>query len=340
MNTKCFIAPYVQSFFQDYLARQRGLSQNTVLSYRDCLKLLLGFVFEKTGIPVDKLSIIDFKVAEISAFLDHLENIRGNSTQTRNYRLAAIHAFFRFVGSQNPMVLAQCQQICSIPVKRTAHKAIQYLEYEELRAILDCVDRDSKNGLRDYAIFLFMYNTGARVQEVVNLREDDIRFITPQQVRLTGKGRKERACPLWHETVVALQNYLQKKGSDLPQDQMVFLNSNGVPITRFGIRYLLRCYADKAIKSCPSLKNKTITPHTMRHTTAMHLLQSGNDIFVIKDWLGHASVETTHGYVEINMKMKRAALETCQVPSLNSTAKRQAKWMEPDILRWLDDLSQ
>ena len=184
-----------------------------------------------------------------------------------------------------------------------------------------------------------LYNTGARAQEIVDLRIDKLRFEKPYQVKLLGKGRKERACPLWPETVQALQNYIERRESSATVCPSLFLNTNGKPITRFGLRYIIRQYAEKAGEACASIKTKKISPHTVRHTTAMHLLQAGNDISVIKDWMGHADLNTTHGYVEIDMKMKRKVLEGLQPPKAKTPAKGQPKWLKPGILKWLDDLS-
>lgn len=340
MNATHPIAPWVQGFFHQYLAAQRGLSLNTILSYRDSLKLFLRFVSERVGKPVDQLSVEDFDRKLTAAFLDHLEASRGNSTPTRNQRLAALRAFFRYVAGQEPLVLARCQQICEIPTKRTPHQTMEYLEDQEMSAVLESVDRHSRHGLRDYALLMFLYNTGARVQEIVDLKIPDVRLQAPRQVKLTGKGRKERLCPLWPETAEALENYLHHREVDAGEVSSLFLNANGKPITRFGIRYIVRRYGAKAAQVCPSMKNKKINPHCIRHTTALHLLQSGNDIAVIKDWLGHADVNTTHGYVEIDMKMKRKALEGCQPPKLKTGPKHRPPWLKPGILRWLDELSK
>lgn len=340
MNAPHPLARFLQGFFHDYLAAQRGLSPNTTFSYRDALKLLLRFGSDRTGKPVDQLALEDVDDKMVLAFLDDLETTHGNSTATRNNRLAALRTFMRYVAYQDPVLLPQCQRICALPTKRTEHKTMEYLEDQEIGALLKRVDLRSRHGFRDYALLLFLYNTGARVQEVVDLKMEDLRLEAPFQVKLTGKGRKERVCPLWPETVAAFQDYLHgqaREGSPAPS---VFLNANGRPLTRFGIRYLVRRDVTLTEETCPSLKCKKISPHSIRHTTAMHLLQAGNDLSVVKDWLGHADLNTTHAYVEINMKMKRKALEASQPPARRALYKGRSKWLKPSTLEWLDGLSK
>jgi site-specific recombinase XerD len=340
MNATHPIASFVQGFFHEYLAARMGLSPNTILSYRDALKLLFCYVSRRVGKPVDKLLVEDFDETLVVAFLAHLEADRGNAPQTRNNRLSTIRTFFRYVAYQEPTLLGQCQRICAIPNKRTEHKVMEYLEDEELGALLDHVDENSRNGARDYALLLFLYNTGARAQEVVDLNIDDLRLDAPLQAKLTGKGRKERVCPLWPETVEALRTYLKYREPDTARIPSVFLNANGQPITRFGIRYIVRRYAAKAEAACPSLKSKKISAHSIRHTTAMHLLQAGNELSLVKDWMGHADANTTDAYVEIDMKMKRKALEASPPPDGKTSKKKRPKWLQPGILKWLDDLSK
>lgn len=339
MNATHSLARLVHGFFQEYMAAQKGLSPNTILSYRDAVKLFLGFAAKQVGKPVDKLVLEDFDEPLALNFLDDLQATRGNCAAVRNNRLAALRAFFRYTAAQEPLALARCQRICAIATKRQEHKTIQYLEDNEMTAVLNSINRHSRNGSRDYALLLFLYNTGARVQEVVDLKFADVRLQIPFQVRLCGKGRKERLCPLWPESVEALETYFSSRKPTLFEDSPAFVNANGRRITRFGIRYLVRQYAAQAAQVCPSMKSKKVSPHTWRHTTAMHLLQSGNDISVVKHWLGHADVNTTHAYVEIDMNMKRKALEACEPPQ-TKTAKGLRKWTKPSILQWLDQLSE
>jgi len=340
MNATPPLARCLQAFFHEHLAAHRGLSPNTILSYRDALKLLLRFGSDRLGKPVDTLALDDFDEKMVLAFLDDLETPRGNSPATRNNRLAALRTFMRYAAYRDPMLLPQCQRICALPAKRTQHKTVEYLEDQEIGALLKRVDRRSRQGVRDYALLLFLYNTGARVQEVVDLKMDDLRLAPPFQVKLTGKGRKERVCPLWPETVAALQDSFQRREHGGSAVRAVFLNAHGRPITRFGIRYLVRRHVALTASACPSLTSKHISPHSIRHTTAMHLLQAGNDLSVIKAWMGHADLNTTHAYVAIDMKMKRRALEASHPSGITAGTKRRSTWLEPRILDWLDGLSK
>jgi len=340
MSTRHNIAALIQAFFLDFLVARRGLRSNTLTAYRDAIKLLLSFTAEQCHTPVDKLAVEDFDDRTVVDFLDHLQSARGNAPRSRNTRLAPIHGLFRYIAGQVPEAMARCQQICAVPTKKAPHQSMEYLEDAEMGAMLSSIDRNCRHGLRDHALVLFMYNTGARVQEVVDLKIDDLRLDTPPQTRLFGKGGKSRACPLWAETVQALRRYLDCRSRSQEACRHVFLNANGQPFTRFGIRYLVRRYAAKAAQRCPSMKGKNVGPHTLRHTTAMHLLQSGNDISVIKDWLGHADMNTTHEYAAIDMKMKQRALDSCQAPAVKKGGKGRPRWLKPGILKWLDDLSE
>jgi integrase/recombinase XerD len=330
------LAPFMKRFFSHYLPVQKGLSVNTLSSYRDAVKLLLCYSGDHIKKSVDKLFIEDITESLVLAFLDHIEAKRGCTVRTRNARLAAIRSLFAFIGRGEPVLLVQCQQIRAIPLKRTDHKIIDYLEENELKAVLDSIDINSRTGIRDRALFMLLYNTGARASEIVNLNLDDLRLADTAQITLLGKGKKPRSCPLWPETVTALETYLNHRKPKEMGTQQVFLNANGAPITRFGVRHITRKYGIKAQTKRPSIKSKTVNPHTIRHTTAMHLLRSGNDINMISYWLGHADINTTHIYIELDMDMKRKMLEKADAPKI----KKKVPWQKPSILQWLDQLTQ
>ncbi len=328
------LAHWLQRFLGHYLPIHRGLSRNTVLAYRDTLKLLLCYAADRLKKPVDKLIVEDLDEPLVLNFLDHLEKERGCTPRTRNMRLAAIRAFFGFTAREEPALLVQSQSVRTIPLKRTPYPTIDYLEENEMRALLDAVDVHSRTGIRDRALLLALYNTGARVSEMVCLALADVHLDGAAQVTLFGKGRKTRLCPLWSETAQELRTYLSCRQPKEPQAQQIFLDANGRPITRFGIRYVIGRYAAQAVRTCPSLSAKTITPHTIRHTTAMHLLRAGNDVNMVSYWLGHADINTTHIYVEIDMEMKRKMIERAAAPSVSQVRP----WRKPDVLEWLNRL--
>lgn len=340
MNNPQPLAPYVQRFFHAHLGSQKGVSQHTALAYRDCLKLFLSFASARFSKPADRLLLEEMEEDLVIDFLDDLEANRRNATRTRNARLAALRTFFHYVGGCEPTSLARCHQICSLPDKRGVRTTIEYLNRPELKALLEAVDPRTPQGVRDYALLLFLYNTGARVQEAASLEMEDLRLYAPYQVRIHGKGGKERLCPLWPETVSAVREYLECRRPEAPNVALVFLNGRGRGITRFGIRHIVRKHAANASNACPSLCAKKVSPHALRHTTAMHLLQSGCEINVIKHWLGHANLNTTHGYIEIDMDMKRKALETMEPATGTSAEAPDSPWLEPGILHWLENLSK
>lgn len=330
------IAPLLKRFFSHYLPVEKGLSVNTVRAYRDAVKLLLCYGADTLSKSVDQLLVEEITEARVLAFLDHLEQRRASTQRTRNARLAAIRSLFAFIARHEPLLLVQCQQIRAIPLKRTQHKTIGYLEEKEMQALLDAVDINSRTAMRDRALLLLLYNTGARVSEIVTLELGDLRLRHSAQLRLMGKGSKQRSCPLWPETVTALDAYLKARAPNPLPTERVFLNANGKPVTRFGIRHITAKYAAGAEDRCPSIKTKAVNPHTIRHTTAMHLLRSGNDVNMVSYWLGHADINTTHIYVEIDMEMKRKMIEKADAPKIN----RQLPWHRPHLLQWLHDLAR
>jgi integrase/recombinase XerD len=330
------IAPLLKRFFSHYLPVQRGLSGNTIRSYRDTIKLLLCHVADTLSQSVDTLSVEELNEKIVLGFLDAVEKARGCTTPTRNVRLAAIRSLFGFIAREEPELVLQCQQIRTIPPKRTECKMVEYLEEKEMQAVFDAVDINSGTGIRDRALLLFLYNSGARVSEVTQMKLTDLRLGETAQVTLHGKGNKERSCPLWPETAAALETYITDRRPKNAATQQVFLNANGEPITRFGIRHVTRSYGTQAQAKRPAIEAKPLNPHRIRHTTAMHLLRAGNDINMVSYWLGHADLHTTHVYVEIDMETKRRMLEKTPPPKVS----KQAPWRRPHVLQWLNQLAK
>jgi site-specific recombinase XerD len=330
------LARALQDFFTDHLPRLRGASPHTVQSYRDAFTLLLRFLSSNQGREVAVLDLENIGAQDVIAFLQYLEDTRKNSPATRNVRLAAIHSFFRYLAGRHPERLEQCQCILGIPFKRAPTRAVEYLDYTEIQAVLDAIDRRTPDGRRDYALLVTMFNTGARVQEIIDLRPRDLQLIKPFQVRLFGKGRKERLCPLWPQTAEVLKDFLSERRVDPHSHEALFRNHRGERLTRFGVRYLLAKYCHRARVTAPTLANKRLHPHSMRHSTAVHLLQAGVDMTTISHWLGHASVNTTNRYATVDLQMKREAIRKASPFKHHAPA---ATWRtDHTILDWLEAL--
>jgi len=314
--------PWLRRFLAEYLVTVRNYSQRTRESYRDAYRMLLPFVAESLGRPVDELLVTDISDGRVLSFLESLESARRCSVRTRNQRLAAIVSFARYVSLVSPEHIEWCRTIRNIPFKKCEHRQITYFEKAEVDKILGAPDRTTDQGFRDYSVLLFLYNTGARAEEVSSVCIGDVQFGRhagePSVVTLHGKGRKTRQCPLWNETGTVLRHVI---GGRAPGEH-VFLNRRGVPMTRFGIYELVERHARAAARDMPSIMSKRPSPHTIRHTTATHLLQSGVDINTIRAWLGHVSVDTTSIYAEISMKEKVDALEKCLPGTLKKTRHR------------------
>jgi site-specific recombinase XerD len=329
------LALALRDFFGDYLPQLRGLSPHTISSYRDSLVLLLRFVADERKRSVSQLDFEDLGAPQVISFLAHLERQRHNGATTRNVRLSAIHSFFRYVAARHPDRLEHCQRVIAIPFKRSQQRTIQYLEYEEIQQVLMVVDRSTCDGRRDYLMLAILFNTGARVQEALNLRACDLQLTKPYQVRLLGKGRKERFCPLWPQTARLLRDFCKEKRLDLQSHDLVFLNHRGDPLTRFGVRYLLRKYLDLAKDRVPGLAKKRLHPHSLRHSTAVALLKAGVDLSTISQWLGHANPTTTNKYATLDLEMKRKALAKVKpLPGQRQVALRK----NHTILDWLESL--
>jgi integrase/recombinase XerD len=297
---------YVQRFFTERLATQLRASHNTVASYRDTFRLLLKYTSDCLG-----RSPIDLQVADISAdlvgrFLSFLETARGNSARSRNVRLAAIRSFFKYVAINEPQLLYHCQRIIAIPSKRYEKRTIDYLNQDEIEALIAAPDISTWIGLRDYTLLLLAVQTGLRVSELISLTCEDVVLGTGAHIRCMGKGRKERATPLRKDCKAALRTWLAECSRD--QSNPLFFSNRGLRLSRDTVERIVRKYVNLASSECPTLKGKRVSPHVLRHTAAMQLLQNGVDQTVIALWLGHESAETTQIYIHANLKIKEKAM--------------------------------
>ena len=323
-----------QSFFLKYLQSTRGASPHTIRAYRDALKLFFQHLASQKRKAMADLQLDDIQAEAVLTFLNHIESKRGNSAVTRNCRLAAVRSFVQHLLRHDVTRAAQYGRVLAIRNKRATHRAVSYLEPEEARAVIAAVNTNSARGRRDHALLLFLYNTGARVSEALAVRASDLRLERPRQVRLLGKGKKERVCPLWPETAVALRRIVRIEAAT----EAVFQSRPGAPLTRDGVAYLLQKYVCLAAKSNPSPRLRRVTPHMLRHSCAVALLQAGVDITVIRDYLGHASVSTTSRYITTNLQMKQQVLDAFWKRSgLAPTGAR--KWKpSPKLLAFLQTL--
>lgn len=318
MTNKTTFPTLVEAYFTDRLTRQRQASPNTIASHRDTFRLLLGFAQRTLKKGPSQLTIEDLTPSFIGSFLDHLEKERGNAARTRNVRLAAIHSFFKFAALEEPRCIALAQRVLAIPNKRFKRKPIEFLTEEEIEALLAAPDQGSWGGFRDHTLLLLAVQTGLRVSELVGLRLSDVVLDTGAYVRCTGKGRKERCTPLRKDTVRALRAWLRRRRGE-PSDTL-FPSVRGGPLSRDGVEYLLAKHVTTAAKHCPTLKAKRISPHALRHSAAMSLLQHGVDRSVIALWLGHEQVQTTQAYLHADMQLKEQALN--RTASVNGHLKR------------------
>jgi integrase/recombinase XerD len=309
-RSKTLFSTVVQEFFSNRLINEKNVSVRTIASYRDTFRLLLRYAEQhRNKSPVD-LSFADVDATLVLGFLNDLEQTRGNSARTRNSRLAAIRSFMKYASFREPSALLSVQRVLAIPLKRFQRPLLGFLSRDEVDAIVAAPDVSTWSGHRDQILLRTMYNTGARVSEIAALRVRDVSLGIGSHVRIMGKGRKERTIPLWRSTRDALKHWLSVLNGD--SNAPLFANRHGEHITRSGVEDRLRVAVTAATKQCPSLGGRRVSPHTIRHTTAMHLLQSGVDITVIALWLGHESPSTTHQYVEADLGMKERALGKLQ----------------------------
>ena len=324
----------LHAFFHDWLVQQRNVSNHTVLSYRDSWRLFLRFVAARKTKSVAKLGLADLTAVEVLAFLQYTEQERKASIGTRNCRLAALRSFFRFVADREPLALAHCAEVLRIPTKQAPEPEICSLNEIEITAILAQPDRSSAQGRRDHVLLAVLYNTGARIQEALNLSPRNLRLESPFHVRLFGKGRKERICPLWPETVALLREFLKRQPRS--EDEAVFVNRYDRPLGAAGVRFKLKQYVAAAARQVPSLATKRVSPHTFRHATASSLVAAGVDVTVIRSWLGHASLDTTNRYARADLETKRKALE-----KVDGSARpgKPPRWKrDAELMAWLDAL--
>jgi site-specific recombinase XerD len=324
----------LHAYFQDWLVGQRNISRHTILSYRDTWRLFLRFVAQRRRCRVAALTFVQLTAEEVLAFLQHLEHERQVSIHTRNCRLAALRSFFAFVADREPLALAQCAVVLRIPTKRGPQRTVCYLEREEVAAILAQPDRTTVEGQRDHTLLAFLYNTGARIQEALDVCPKDLQLEKPAQVRLQGKGRKERICPLWPETAALLAALLRRQPRS--PEAPLFVNRYRQPLGASGVRFQLRRYIATAARHLPTLLTKAVSPHSFRHTAAVHLIAAGVDVTVIRSWLGHASLDTTNRYARANLETRREALERL---ADSPGVKIPPIWKQDDsLLVWLEAL--
>lgn len=297
----------VQCFFTKHLCEHKQVSPRTVTAYRDTFRLLFTFMQKQTGKTPSSLELSDLDAPAVLAFLEHLESERSNHARSRNVRLCAIRSFFKFVSVREPEHLIVVNRVLAIPNKRTSRPLMTFLTRSEMDAILATTDRQTWLGSRDHALLLTMYNTGARSSELTQLRCGQVSFGSPALVQLHGKGRKDRVVPLWPQTAKVLRKWFEVLQAD--EKALAFPSVRKTALSADALDALLKRAVEKALPACPDMANKRVTPHVLRHTTAMHLLQSGVDIAVIALWLGHESIETTHGYVEADLELKQRALD-------------------------------
>jgi len=319
-------AMLVQRFFTEHLTHHRAVSPRTVAAYGDTFRLLLQFAERHTGKSPTSLKLVDLDAKLVLAFLDHLERYRKNGARSRNARLAALRSFLKYAAHHDLSALGVIEQALAVPMKRFDRPMLGFLTRQEMQAILDAPDTTTWAGQRDHALFTMLYNTGARVSEIIDLRVKSLVLDTSPAVHLTGKGRKQRTVPLWRSTVTVMRAWKRRMGETVDSAPL-FPNRGGRAMSRSNVTQRLALAVATAAEQHPQLLARSISPHTFRHTTAMHLLQSGVDMAVIALWLGHESPSTTHMYIEADLTMKERALGRLQPP-----AKSGTRYKPPDRL--------
>jgi integrase/recombinase XerD len=330
------LGPIVHSFFVDHLVAVKGLRPASIRSYRDTVRLFLCFVAADKKVRITKLRVEDLSFERALGFLRHLEESRHNHVRTRNQRLAVLHTLFDYVASREPEMLGVCQQVAAIPTKRAAPAEAHYLERDEIEGIFRDLPRAGRLALRDRALLMFLYNTGARVQEVADLRVGHLDLGEAGLVRLHGKGDKWRTCPLWRETAVRLEQLLDASNTRAAMEAPVFSAATGKALTRFGIYKIVRRHAGHLDDD---RTQRRVSPHLFRHTAAVHLLEAGVEVNVIRGWLGHADLTTTNRYAEINTRAKIEALRKTEPSGSSVGSHSRPVWRSDEsLLDWLSSL--
>jgi len=329
------LGPILHSFFVDHLITVKGLRPASVRSYRDTIRLFLLFVAADRRCKITRLALGDLTFERVVGFLKHLEIDRGNHVRTRNQRLAAMHCLFEYIAGRAPELLAVCQRVAAVPSKRVAPAETRFLERDEVEDLLRYLPHDERLGLRDRTLLLFLYNTGARVQEAADLRVEHLDLGDHPLVRLHGKGDKWRTCPLWHQTATLLSTLLQSLNPP-PTTKTAVFSAHGQPLTRFGIYKIVRRHGARLDDSRTA---RRVSPHIFRHTAAVHLLEAGVEVNVIRGWLGHADLSTTNRYAEITTKTKLAALRASEPPDTTGASRTKPIWRtDESLLNWLASL--
>lgn len=319
-NTEANFASLLQRFFTERLIQQKNASPRTVSSYRDTFRLFLQFAQRRLRKPPTRIELADLDTSLVSAFLDHLESDRHNTIRTRNARFAALRSFLQYAGLMAPTALGTIRGVMAMPMKRFQRRLVGYLSREEIEALLNAPDPGTWCGQRDRVMLAALYNTGARVSELIGMTVGDVVLDRSSSICIHGKGRKERTVPLWRTTANQIRLWLRQ--NQCARDRPLFPNRTGGPMTRTGVTDRLKLAVATAANHCQQLKKRHISPHIVRHATAMHMLQSGVDITVIALWLGHESPSTTHMYVEADLAMKERILKTLQSPSVKTSRFR------------------
>ncbi len=339
MNNNNKIGAIIFSFFENHLKLIKGVRPSSIKSYRDALRMFLNYISQETGKRISRICLTDFSYEHVQSFLHYLEEQRGNHARSRNQRLAILHTFFDYLVTQEPQMLSVAERVAAIPCKRSPLPQTCFLERSQIDYLLKSIPSKNWIDTRDRALLLFLYNTGARVQEVADLRFENLDLEGNPRVHLHGKGGKWRICPLWAQTVESILMSHSENGESVSATGPIFISRRGVALTRFGIYKIVRRRTQLLNIKPIGDQNRHISPHTLRHTTAVHLLEAGVEVNVIREWLGHVSLDTTNRYAEITIRLKEEALRMCEAPISSMGFPKKPMWRDDEsLLKWLKSL--